>query len=143
MNEGLLKRLERYYQGETSLEEEKLLKEEILAGKENSAEKDFFTLFAEESRLPAGLENEIFTKVEGEVRRKGLRIRLYSLISVAASLALIATIYSGYRAGIKNELDFRIIEQALYNVSETLQPGAEEPDMLVLWVDNNVEIIVN
>lgn len=92
---------------------------------------------------PARTGKEIFAKVDGEIRRKRTRIRLYSLISVAASLALIITLYSGYRTGQKNEVDFQIIEQALYNVSEILQPELEEPEMLVLWVDNNVEIIVN
>ncbi|HOF54888.1 MAG: hypothetical protein WBK43_01575 [Prolixibacteraceae bacterium] len=143
MKEERVKQLERYYRGETSLEEEKLLKEEIMAAEGNSPEKDFFSLCAGESQLPPGLEKEIFAKVDGEIRRKRTRIRLYSLISVAASLALIITLYSGYRTGQKNEVDFQIIEQALYNVSEILQPELEEPEMLVLWVDNNVEIIVN
>lgn len=68
---------------------------------------------------------------------------LYSLTSVAATLALMVTLYVGNLARMEKEQEFRMIEQTLVHVSETLQPASAEPDMLVLWVDNDVEIIVN
>jgi len=134
---------EKYYQGETREEEESLLKDEILADPSESPEKAFFTYFRMESEIPEDLNDQIFSKVDRHIRDRTIRFKLYTLSSVAASLALVITLYAGYRTGKKNERDFRMIEQALYQVSETLQPEPEEPEMFVLWVDNNVEIIVN
>jgi hypothetical protein len=34
------------------------------------------------------------------------------------------------------------MEQALFQVSKSIQPEEQE-EMLVLWVDDNVEIIIN
>lgn len=143
MNEELIRLLDKYYQGETSEEEEKLLKTGILGGEDQILEKEIFSFFAKESELPEDLDNQVFAKVEKQTGKRNLRMMIYSISSMAAALALILTLYTGYRTGQKNNRDFRMIEQALYRVSETLQPEPEEPEMLVLWVDNNVEIIVN
>ena len=129
MKEELAGLLEKYYRGETSLEEEKLLKEALLSEEEHFPEKDFFSFCAAEAEIPADLHDHIFDSVDLEAGRRKTRFRIYSLTSVAASMALIVSLYSGYRSGQKNEFDFRMIEQALYNVSETLQPEPEEPDM--------------
>jgi hypothetical protein len=134
---------EKYFQGESSQEEESLLKDEILANPAECPEKAFFTYFRMESETPEDLDDQIFSKVDRHIRYRTTRFKLYTLTSVAATFALIITLYAGYRNGKKNERDFRMIEQALYHVSETLQPEPEEPEMFVLWVDNNVEIIVN
>ena len=40
------------------------------------------------------------------------------------------------------ENDFFVMEQALFQISESIQPDAQE-EMLVLWVDDDVEIIIN
>jgi hypothetical protein len=40
------------------------------------------------------------------------------------------------------ENDFFVLEEALFRISESIQPE-EQNEMLVLWVDENVEIIVN
>ena len=143
MNEKLINLLDKYYRSETSEEEEKLLKTGITEGEDQLPEKDIFSYYASESELPGNLEENIFGKIEEKARKRNLRFMIYSITSVAATLALVITLYSGYRTGQKNNRDFRMIERALYHVSETLQPEQEEPDMLVLWVDNNVEIIVN
>jgi len=143
MKEELVSLLDKYYRGETTPEEEKLLKQKVLAGVDNCPEKEFFSWFQSESEIPEDLNRHIFRKVEDQVKKRKLRYTLYSLTSIAATFALIITLYAGYRTGQKNARDFRMIEQALYHVSETLQPEPEEPEMFVLWVDNNVEIIVN
>jgi hypothetical protein len=39
------------------------------------------------------------------------------------------------------ENDFFVMEHALYQISESIQPEEQE-EMLVLWVDDNVEIII-
>jgi hypothetical protein len=134
---------EKYFQGESSQEEESLLKDEIMGNPSESPEKAFFSYFRKESEIPEDLNDHLFRKVDQHIRHRTTRFKWYTLTSVAASLALVITLYAGYRNGKKNERDFRMIEQALYHVSETLQPEPEEPEMFVLWVDNNVEIIVN
>lgn len=143
MKEELANLLEKYYNGQTTPEEEKMLREEIAAGRENLPEKEIFGYYARESELPDGLEEEIFRGVEEEVKKRGLRFRIYRLTSAAALLAGLITLLAGYQSHRKSEQQFLLMEQALYQVSNSLQPGAEEPEMLVLWVDDNVEIIVN
>ena len=66
-------------------------------------------------------------------------------MSSAAAVLLIAfSIFFGYktRKNARIEHNFLVMEQALYKVSESIQPE-EEQEMLVLWVDENVEIIIN
>ncbi len=135
--------LEKYYRGETTQEEERLLREACLAEADASPEKAFFTWVAGESALPEGLESAVFEKVDASARKKRVRVLIYSVTSVAATLALMITLYVGNLARLEKEQEFRMIEQTLVHVSETLQPAPAEPDMLVLWVDNDVEIIVN
>lgn len=143
MKEDLAGLSDKYYRGETSLEEEKFLKKSILSEEGPSGEKEYFTWCKTESEIPADLDDHVFDLVDYEIKKRKIRFRISSLTSIAVMFALIVSLYSGYRSGQKNEVDFRMIEQALYNVSETLQPEPDEPEMLVLWVDQNVEIIVN
>lgn len=143
MKEERARLLEKYYRGETTQEEERLLREACLAGEDASPEKEFFSWFAGESALPKGLESQVFEKADASARKRKTRVMLYSLTSVAATLALMVTLYVGNLARMEKEQEFRMIEQTLVHVSETLQPASAEPDMLVLWVDNDVEIIVN
>ena len=143
MKEELASLLEKYYNGQTTPEEEKMLREEIAADRENFPEKEIFAYYNRESKLPDGLEEEIFRGVEEQVKKRSLRFRIYRLTSAAAVLAGLITLLAGYQSHRKSEQQFLLMEQALYQVSNSLQPGAEEPEMLVLWVDDNVEIIVN
>jgi len=137
--------LKKYYNGETTLEEEKELKEYILLEENGSAEKDFFGYFQKEGYVPADLEESIFSKLE-EKQHKGkkIRMRIYSIISAAAVILVILSVYIDFRKTRNAELEnqFFVMEQALYQVSESIQPEEQE-DMMVLWVDSNVEIIIN
>lgn len=137
--------LKKYYSGETSLEEEKELKKQILLEESGSSEKDVFSYYENESFVPDDLEESIFSKVE-EKQRKGktLRMRMYSIVSTAAVILVILSIYIDFRKTKNTQLenDFFLMEQALFQVSESIQPDKQE-EMFVLWVDNNVEIIIN
>lgn len=137
--------LKKYYKGETSLEEEKQLKEKMLQEESDSAEKDVFGYFENESFVPEDLEETIFSNIkENENKGKLIRMRLYRISSAAAAILIILSVYLGYRKSRNEKLEseFFVMEQALYQVSETLQPEEQE-DMMVLWVDNDVEIIIN
>ena len=137
--------LDKYYNGETSLEEENELKLNIISNKNSSSEKDIFRYFQEESFVPNDLEKTIFSKLEDrQHRKKTIRMRLYSFTSAAAVIIIFLSIYLDFRnaKNTKLENDFFIMEQALFLVSENIQPKEQE-EMLVLWVDDNVEIIIN
>ena len=43
---------------------------------------------------------------------------------------------------IRLEKEFYVMEQALSQVSKSIEPQEQE-EMIVLWVDNDVEIIIN
>ena len=137
--------LKKYYNGQTSLEEEKKLKEIIFQEENESAEKNVFSYFQKEGTVPEDLEESIISKLE-EKQQKGktIRMRIYSAVSAAAVVLIILTVYLDFRKTRNTELEnqFFVMEQALYHVSETIQPDEQE-EMIVLWVDNNVEIIVN
>ncbi len=137
--------LHKYYNGETSLEEEKLLEEQILTESFESVEKDMFTYYRKAGAAPEDLETFIFSKVmEKQARGKSIRMKIISWGSVAAVFIIFFIAYLDFRhtKNTKLESDFFVMEQALYQISESIQPDEQE-EMLVLWVDSNVEIIIN
>lgn len=100
--ERLKELLEKYYNGETSLEEERILSE-LFCGDETipgyEAEKEIFRHYGEMTIIPApadDLEKKIMDSIDGyEMKRKQTlrRVRLYSSISIAAAIALFAVFY--------------------------------------------------
>jgi hypothetical protein len=137
--------LDRYYKGETSLEEEQILKEEVLASATPSPEADAFRAYKNEAEMPDGLEEHLFETILHKQKRKRRIVRtIFSITSAAAVLAIVFGVYLDFRERKTREMEtqFMVMEQAIYHVSETLTPD-EPGDMLVLWVDNNVEIIIN
>lgn len=137
--------LNKYYKGETLLEEERELKELFQNDENHTSEQDIFGYFENESNIPVDLEETIFENIETKnKKRKTIRMRLYSLSSAAAVIILFLSIYLDFRDTQNTQLenDFFVMEQALFQVSESLQPKEQE-EMLVLWVDDNVEIIIN
>ena len=136
---------DKYYKGETSEEEENNLKKLVLSEETDSAEKDIFEYFRLENAVPGNLEETIFSGIEKELRQeKSKKIRLYSLSSAAAVILVLLSVYIGFRKeqNAKIENDFFVMEQALFQVSKSIQPEEQE-EMLILWVDDNVEIIIN
>jgi hypothetical protein len=143
MKEELIKLLDRYYAGETTAEEESFLKAEISDSGESVPEKEIFAYYSSGSVIPEEMEKTLFSKIEDKTNRKKIRIKILYSLSVAAGLLFLVSLYTGYQQNRKTEKDFKTMEHALSLVSGSLQPAEEEPDMLVLWVDNNVEVIIN
>ncbi len=138
--------LDKYYKGETSQAEEKELKELILKGDENLTEQDIFAYYENEAWIPEDLEDQLFEGIQEKTReRKTIGMRMYSMASAAAVLLILLTVFLDVRSNRKTEMadNFFVMEQALYQISESLQPPQEQGEMLVLWVDNDVEIIIN
>lgn len=137
--------LDKYYKGETSPEEEKELKNSILSEEFDSPEKDIFGFYGKAGEIPDDLEESLMEGlVERQNKNKVKRMWIYRISSAAAVLLVVLTVFLGYRAQRNAEIEnqFFVMEQALYQVSESIQPE-EENEMLVLWVDENVEIIIN
>jgi len=138
--------LDKYYSGETSLEEEKELQAIVSESKTKSAEKDIFSFYQNEGKVPEGLEDDLFAGIEKQaVKRKSIRMHLYSLVSAAAVVLIVLTVFLDVRNKKQTKLEdqFFVMEQALFQVSESLQPEPEPDEMLILWVDDDVEIIIN
>jgi len=137
--------LGKYYRGETSPDEEKKLKELVFEEEMTSAEQDMFGFFEEQAAVPVDLEETIFSGVQKKLdKRKVRRMRWYSVASAAAVVLVVLSVYLDFRSHqrMQMENDFLVMEQALYQVSESLQPEEQE-EMMVLWVDNDVQIVVN
>lgn len=143
MKKSVIILLDKYYAGETTTEDEALLKAMLSETGEHIPEKDIFACYASESELPEGFEESLLSAIEKKRRGKSLRSGIFGWSSVAAAVLSVAFLYSGYRQQKKTEKDFILMEQALSQVSNSLQPEKETPEMLVLWVDDNVEIIIN
>lgn len=138
--------LDKYYSGQTSLEEEKALK--AMFGNEvgNFEEAEVFSFYEDESKVPEGLEDDMFAGIETHVAKKNFKHRrLYSVVSAAAVVLIVVSVFLNVRSNRKTQMleDFMVMEQALLQVSESLQPDPEPEEMLVLWVDDDVEIILN
>ena len=136
--------LKKFYDGETSQEEENQLKDEFMNIGQDSPEKDYFIYTKSQSSIPDDLENNVYEFLTQKLEnRKTIRRRIYSIVSFAAVLVVIFSIFNDIRKAKSQKMEdkFFMMEQALFQVSESLKPEKQE-DMMVLWVDNNVEIIV-
>jgi len=137
--------LDKYYRGETSPEEEKILKEQFINEENESAEKDMFGYFQNESFVPEDLEASIYKGfTDKQQKSRTLKIRIFRISSIAATILIILSIYLNLQAqrNARIENNFLVMEKALFQVSESIQP-VEQEEMLVLWVDDDVEIIIN
>ena len=137
--------LDKYYRGETSPDEEKALKTWFAASENESAEKDMFGYFNYKGMVPEDLEGSIYIGITEKINKsKLLRIRLISISSAAAVILIFMSIYLNFQTEKKAAMEnnFLVMEKALFQVSESIQPKEQE-EMLVLWIDNDVEIIIN
>ena len=137
--------LNKYYRGETSLEEEKELRQVMSENNISSSDHEIFSFFEEEGKVPGNIEEIVFHKLENkrETVRK-IRLKIISAISAAAVILIAVTFYINLRNTRNNQLEkkFSLMEQALYHVSQSIQPE-EQNEMLVVWVDDDVQIIIN
>ena len=138
------KLLESYYKGEALAEEEALLKDLILKEENASAEKDIFGWYQRQGAVPIDLEEALFAGIKQKEQKSNTRrLWIYRLTPVAASVLIIIGSFLGIKADRirKMENEFFIMETALYQISESIQP-VEQDELMVLWVDENVEIII-
>jgi hypothetical protein len=136
--------LNKYYRGETTLQEEAILREEFLNDEHRSPERDAFMVYREEGRVPEDLEDAVFETIQSiQIQRKRKIRWITGILSAAASVLVVLGCYLGFQEKKSRDMEYRfhVMEQAMYRVSETIQPREPE-DMLVLWVDDNVEIII-
>ena len=136
--------LDKYYKGETSLEEEKELKINSFDFQKSKVERDVFSFYKKEGDIPEDLEQSIFEKFDKQ-QNKGRKINLLLLrsISAAAVVLIVMSVFIKLHNARNERLEYKFLtmENALYQVAESLQPEEQE-EMMVLWVDDNVEIII-
>ena len=139
--------LDRYYLGETSLDEEKKLRDEASDGDDSFLEEtDMFNYFKQESAIPDGFQQELFEQIQfKEKQSKIIRLSWLKYSSIAASVCLFASVFwftirSQSPAELTNDQQFAILEQALLQASNGVQPPQD--DMLVLFQDENLEIVM-
>ena len=120
--------LEKYYNGESSLDEEKELKQLTLKKEAFDAEQDMFSFFNEEAFSPEDLEENLMTAVEKTKIRSFKIKRLARIGSAAAVILILMTVFLDVRSKriSKMENDFLVMEQALFQVSESLQPEEQK-----------------
>lgn len=137
--------LKKYFSGETESEEEKFLRESVAGEDGDSPEKEMFSYFRAMAKAPENLENDLFEGMtQTQTKRKMLKMQIFRFASVAAVFAVVVSIFLGIRSAEnkKTEREFAMMEKALFQVSESIQPQEQE-EMIVLWVDDEVEIIIN
>lgn len=137
--------LNKYYSGETTLEEEKELKSLFIEDVKPSSEQEIFGYFESKPKIPDKLEENILSTLENKQKKgKTVRMRVLSIASAVAVVLIFLSIFidTKNKKNTQMENDFFVMEQAILKVSESLQPDIQS-EMMVLWVDNDVEIIIN
>lgn len=139
------KLLNKYYKGETSLDEERQLKHSSADSDFSEAEQDMFAFFENENAIPDDLESSMLAGIsKANSKSKIRKMRWYSIASAAAVVAVVVSVFLNVRNEQRSKMEdnFFVMEQALFQVSQSIQPQEEE-QMLVLWVDENTGIIIN
>ncbi|HKJ41540.1 MAG TPA: hypothetical protein VKA27_05565 [Sunxiuqinia sp.] len=147
--EEINKLLEKYYSGETNLEEEAKLKEAVESNPDDCRDEQLaFGFYQQENTVPEGLEDQLFKGIQDqEHRTRFLRNRWLKYSSAVAAVALAVSIFwfshqSPNQVKLTKDEQFAIMEKALMQVSNGLQPQ-DDKDMLVLYQDDQLEIVAN
>jgi hypothetical protein len=144
--------LEEYYKGETSLQEEVELREAVENGQDHFLDEELlFGYYKQEAFIPDDLEEKLFAGIlehENTQKQRGITLKnrwlKYSSIAAAVCLFVSVLWFSGRNspeAGLTDEQQFAIMEQALVQMSFGVQP-TDNKELLVLFQDENLEIVV-
>lgn len=138
---------DKYYKGETNLEEEQQLREMLTHSDEFPEDRDMFAYFGQEKEVPEGLEDFIFSAIqEKEQTLKVRRIPWVRWTSAAAVVVLCVSVFilkPGMKRATKlsDEQKFALMEVALAQVSNSLQPELDN-DEVVIFQDDSYSIVV-
>ena len=133
--EEIRKMLERFYQGNTTLEEEKMLQEYFSSNtvhEEFIPDKELFQSFGTESEsiyVPDDLNQKIIASIDQVDRKatKTRRISLFSLSGLAAGLLVMIAVYLFYiRTDGPSLLAYEEAKRTLAYVSTKLNSGTSE-----------------
>ena len=127
------------------MEEERELKHLMPNEQDFPIESDIFSYYKHEGDILKDIEDTLFEKIDIQQNKsKKLRLQILRFISAAAVILVVLSIYINDRISRTEKLEneFFTMENALYQVAESLQPEEQE-EMMVLWVDDNVEIIIH
>jgi len=134
--------LERYFSGETSLEDEKVLKE-FFQGKDIPVhlaslkeQFEFFSVEKEKEELDASFDDkiiELINQEENQSNRRSRRLYLYMAAGVAASILIIMSLFFQFDPFSKHiketfsdpQLAYNETIRALLMVSQTLNSGIQ------------------
>jgi hypothetical protein len=134
------KLLEKFWEGETSLNEETLLKDMLENERKRSFETDYFNFLKNQPIAPIGLENEIWDNLPK--KRFVLSSRTVRW-AAAASVALLCTVagIAGYQhRQQKLANDFALLEQTLNHVSKQVSASNSNE---VLYEDDAIVIVAS
>ncbi len=140
------KLLEKYYKGETELDEEALLKDFIAGEEETFADEQLiFDYYKEEAKMPEGMEDQLLKGfMQQQKPNKTIKLHWMRYASVAAVLLLgVVFWFSGHQKHqqmLAADEQFALMERALMEVSIGVQPP-ENDEVVVLFKDENLEII--
>lgn len=126
---------EKFWSGETTTEEDALIKKLTDV---NSAEKAYFSFVSQSQKIPENLEKDIWDTIKN---RRSLSKRLLFKWAVAASV-VVAISLTGFikihQRKVKLENQFSIIEQTMHHVSYELT-NTHTTD--VIYEDNFIVIV--
>lgn len=137
-----------YFQGDTTLEEEKYLKINNCEENINLSERMLFAYFEHNSSVPDDLEDLLFLGIQqreqAKKRLRGNRIAFWS--TAAAALVLFFAVFSLQKTenrglSLSEEEQFALLEQALGQVSYSLQ-SPEDDALIVVFQDDDIELIM-
>ena len=126
---------EQFWNGETSLSEEKDLLENS-----DGIEKAYNDFILYKRKTPSELENTIWEAIEGKKRRQ---IRIFSLTGIAASILVLVGVFGMLKYQERQrelEIQFALIEQTLQHAASEV---AVEEDAVetILYTDELITIV--
>lgn len=153
----ILELLDRYYRGETSDEEEQILREYLNSDSispELEADRDIFRYYGSAEKIPApspDLERRIIEAADRLEKEKSAypARKVYAFISIAASVVLLAGLYLFFFQGSEPddtysdpEIAYSETIRILYSVSSRMNTGIDALDPLTK-IENNASESMN